>query len=134
MRGLELMFVFVCVFIGFIGCFGDEITSLPDAPQVTFKQYSGYIILNETTNKSMFYWLQTSINDPVNDPLVLWTNGGGLKAPNAPPSQGECCSGLLGAMIENGAYRVLSNGSLGINPYSWNNVANMLFVEVCYSI
>eukprot|EP01084_Bolivina_argentea_P305392 527572_1 len=98
-------------------CIADKITNLPGQPPVTFDQYSGYIVLNKTSNKSLFYWLQESQNNPSTDPLVLWTNGG------------PGCSGLTGALQEQGAFRNLENGTLIINPGTWNKVASMLYIE-----
>ena len=54
----------------------EKITNLPGQPPVSFDQYSGYIVLNKTTNKSLFYWFQESQNNPAKDPVALWTNGG----------------------------------------------------------
>eukprot|EP01084_Bolivina_argentea_P106690 190868_1 len=111
--GLVLLIVAVCITL----CFGDLITNLPGQPPVSFKQYSGYIVLNESTNKSLFYWFQESQNSPSTDPVALWTNGG------------PGCSGMAGALIEQGAFRVQKNSTLAINPGAWNNVASMLFIE-----
>ena len=58
-----------------------------------------------------------SENSPSEDPVVMWTNGG------------PGCSGLLGLFTEQGPYMTVSEGVLTPNPYSWNKVANMLFVE-----
>ncbi|KAF6172150.1 hypothetical protein GIB67_003842 [Kingdonia uniflora] len=52
-------------------------------------------------------------------PLLLWLNGG--------PG---CSSLAYGAMEELGLFRVHSDGkTLYHNPYSWNKVANVLFLE-----
>ncbi|CAG2165565.1 unnamed protein product [Oppiella nova] len=65
-----------------------------------------------------FYWFIESEQDPDNAPVVLWLNGGPL------------ASSLLGLFTENGPYRVDSNGiKLTMNQYSWNKVANMLYME-----
>ena len=65
------------------------------------------------------YWFAESSNDPDNDPVVLWTNGG------------PGCSGLLGFGTENGPFYIGKEGSpIHHNPYSWNNIANMLYVEI----
>jgi carboxypeptidase C (cathepsin A) len=73
----------------------------------------------------MFY---ESRNDPVNDPIIMWFNGG------------PGCSSLLGAFQELGPYVVDDELSPThqVNPYSWNNNASLLFMEspagVGYSI
>jgi len=96
----------------------DKITNLPGAPaKIPFDQYAGYLVINSTTNKSIFYWLVQSYNDPVKDPVVLWTNGG------------PGCSGLIGFWTEQGPFRPQSDLTLNFTDYPWNKVANMLFVE-----
>jgi len=77
--------------------------------------YSGYITLSGGAN--MFYWFIESANDPVNDPLVLWLNGG------------PGCSSLSGLLEEHGPFFPDASGNLVENPYSWNLVANMLYLE-----
>ena len=136
---------------------GDQITSLPGLDTDTFKKYtmfSGYIdgmkyfvyyliiiilkpkwlllfwnqnefhhlLHNINTvypahNRSIFYWFVESLNDPKSDPVAVWTNGG----PGA--------SGLLGMFTEQGPFRPLKNMSLRVQPYSWVNIANMIFIE-----
>jgi cathepsin A (carboxypeptidase C) len=60
-----------------------------------------------------------SQNQPTTDPLFWWSNGG------------PGCSGLLGFLTEHGPFRTASDGSGGLEefPFSWNRVANMLYVE-----
>ena len=60
----------------------DEITELPGLPDdVNFRQFSGYVPLQENTTKQMFYWfVEADIPDPASAPLVLWTNGGPVSA------------------------------------------------------
>jgi len=50
-------------------------------------------------------------------PLFLWLNGG------------PGCSSLSGLLEENGPFSPDADGNLVENPYSWNNVANMLYLE-----
>lgn len=77
--------------------------------------YSGTLPIN---NKgSLFYWLFESRRDPSTDPLVLWLNGG------------PGCSSEEGLFTENGPYNVNQDLTLESNPYSWTNVANVLFVD-----
>jgi len=52
------------------------------------------------------------------DPVLLWLNGG-------PGS-----SSLIGFFIEHGPFRASKDGkTLSINPYSWNRIANIIYVE-----
>ncbi|XP_072013118.1 lysosomal protective protein-like isoform X1 [Amphiura filiformis] len=95
----------------------DEVTSLPGlSTPPSFKQYSGY--LDATGTKHLHYWYVESQNDPDNDPVVLWMNGG------------PGCSSLDGFLSELGPFHVNDDGNtLYVNPYSWNLVANVLFLE-----
>lgn len=87
-------------------------------PNPEFKMYSGYLTLNETSGKALFYVFVESKSDPVNDPLVMWMNGG------------PCCSSLEGLFSENGPY-VLKDWTheFVVNEYSWNKKANLLYFE-----
>jgi len=102
----------------------DKITGLPGMPLgKDFNMFSGYVKIQDT--KGLFYWFIESENDPANDPVVLWTNGG------------PGCSGVLGLLTEQGPFSVRKDQKLRINPYRWNRLANMIFfeqpVEVGYS-
>ena len=67
--------------------------------------------------KNIFYMYIESEQSPVDDPVVLWTNGG------------PGCSGLLGLFTEQGPFVPQADGTVAYNDYSWNKIANMLFVE-----
>ena len=95
----------------------DRVTALPgltgalDSPM-----YSGY--LDTSPTDKVHYLLQESKSShPESDPLVLWLQGG----PGA--------SSLLGAFQEQGNYILSSDTSVFRNPFSWNQVANVLFLE-----
>lgn len=50
---------------------------LPGQPSaVKFKQYAGYITVDESNQRSLFYYFAESVQDPAVDPLLLWLNGG----------------------------------------------------------
>jgi len=96
----------------------DQIKALPGAEALSFNfnQFSGYVKINGT--KNMHYWLVESQNDPANDPIAFWTNGG------------PGCSGLLGFLTELGPFRTDNKDlTLSLNPYSWNKIANLVFIE-----
>ncbi|XP_077238145.1 serine carboxypeptidase 24-like isoform X2 [Tasmannia lanceolata] len=97
----------------------DRITALLGQPPVTFSQFSGYVTVNEQHGRALFYWLTEATMDSATKPLVLWLNGG--------PG---CSSIAYGASEEIGPFRVNRTGtSLYLNKYSWNKVANILFLE-----
>jgi len=101
-----------------------KVTSLPGLDEMPdFDMYSGYITLPKTT-KNIFYWLVESQNDPANDPLILWLQGG------------PGCSDFGGGFFEeNGPfYTVIADAdkqTVTLEPafYSWNRVANMLYID-----
>lgn len=98
----------------------DKIDALPGQPQgVDFDQYAGYVTVNATAGRALFYYFVESPNNSDTNPLVLWLNGG------------PGCSSLgYGAMEELGPFRVNSDGkTLYRNEYAWNNVANVIFLE-----
>ncbi|CAN1257984.1 Serine carboxypeptidase-like 27 [Linum perenne] len=100
----------------------DKIASLPGQPEnVDFNQYSGYVTVNQKAGRALFYWFTESPESrkPESRPLVLWLNGG--------PG---CSSVAYGAAEEIGPFHIKPDGkSLYLNPYSWNKLANLLFLE-----
>jgi len=94
-----------------------NLPGLINASSVNFKQYAGYVMLNKTRNKKLFYWFVESQRDPANDPLVLWMNGG-------PGS-----SSLIGFLTEHGPFRPLQDGTIEPYEQSWNRIANIIYVE-----
>lgn len=54
----------------------DRIETLPGQPKVGFSQFSGYVTVNESHGRSLFYWLTESSSSPHTKPLLLWLNGG----------------------------------------------------------
>ncbi|OAQ97755.1 hypothetical protein LLEC1_00419 [Akanthomyces lecanii] len=82
----------------------------------TVKQYTGYLDDNEK-NKHLFYWFFESRDDPSNDPLILWLQGG------------PGCSGMSGLFFENGPAKISENLTIVRNPDSWNNKANVLYID-----
>lgn len=95
----------------------DEIKNLPGLNHdISFKHYSGY--LNGVEGKHLHYWFTESSRDPVNDPVVLWMNGG------------PGCSSMEGLLAELGPYLINPDGkTLRKNKYAWNTMANVLFLE-----
>lgn len=54
----------------------DLVVGLPGQPTVNFKHYAGYVTVNQTHGRALFYWFFEAINKPQHKPLVLWLNGG----------------------------------------------------------
>ncbi|KAJ8610245.1 hypothetical protein MRB53_038648 [Persea americana] len=80
------------------------------------KQYSGYLD-DEEEDKHLFYWFFESRNDPKNDPVVLWLNGG------------PGCSSLTGLFFELGPSFVNKKVGLDYNPFAWNSNASVIFLD-----
>uniref|UniRef100_A0AAY4DZF7 Carboxypeptidase n=1 Tax=Denticeps clupeoides TaxID=299321 RepID=A0AAY4DZF7_9TELE len=95
----------------------DEVGVLPGMTfKPNYRQWSGY--LKARPGRFLHYWLVTSQGDPLGDPLLLWLNGG------------PGCSSLDGFLSENGPFHVNDDGAtLYENPFSWNKVANVLYLE-----
>lgn len=81
----------------------------------TTNQYSGYLTVNGDSH--MFFWFFESRSNPSTDPTLLWLNGG------------PGCSSLEGLLFENGPAIVQSDLSLKRNPWSWNNKANVIYLD-----
>ncbi|CAI0411707.1 unnamed protein product [Linum tenue] len=100
----------------------DKILRLPgQPPNVSFSQFSGHITVDSRAGRALFYWFVEAPKEarPKSRPLVLWLNGG--------PG---CSSIAYGASEEVGPFRVRPDGrSLDLNPYAWNRVANLLFLD-----
>ncbi|XP_053204883.1 lysosomal protective protein-like [Panonychus citri] len=114
---LVVTLLFSCSFILSGQAFSDDrVTSLPGlSGKLDFNMYSGYLDASPGTH--LHYVFVESENDPAKDPLLLWLNGG------------PGCSSLLGFFTEQGPFRLNGNSSLDRNPYAWNKVANVIFLE-----
>lgn len=101
----------------FASCHAQEINQLPGIGfELNFRHYSGFF--NVSNTHRLHYWFVESQNDPVKDPLIFWFNGG------------PGCSSLDGLLNEMGPYVVNLDGkSLRKNPYSWNKLASVVYIE-----
>ncbi|KVI05276.1 Peptidase S10, serine carboxypeptidase [Cynara cardunculus var. scolymus] len=98
---------------------GDRVTDLPGQPPVSFNQYAGYVTVNESHGRALFYWFFEAAETPHEKPLLLWLNGG--------PG---CSSIGFGNLEELGPFKTHKGKSeLFLNRYSWNKAANLLFLE-----
>ena len=79
LKGIALVGL-ILIWFEFGECFngGDWIKSLPGQPSVSFRQFGGYISIDELQNRSLFYYFVEAQTDPYSRPLVLWLNGGNL--------------------------------------------------------
>jgi len=97
------------------------ITHLPGFGPTKEKQYAGYLPIRPdgSETNALFYWLFESRSNPRTDPLILFLNGG------------PGCSSLLGALAENGPYRLQTDGkTLKENDIgTWNLDANLIFID-----
>ena len=99
----------------------DRVPFLPGLGQVNgFNLFAGYITVNEESGRALFYVFTESMSATKgDDALVLWLNGG--------PG---CSSVGGGFMSEIGPYFPNPDTTtLKSNPYAWNKIANMLYVE-----
>merc|ERR1712002_736742 len=76
---MDLRWLVLTILVITIGVYGapaeDEITDLPGLGfPIGFKHYSGYLTGSE--GKQLHYWFTESSNNPEEDPLLLWLNGG----------------------------------------------------------
>uniref|UniRef100_W5KRU4 Carboxypeptidase n=1 Tax=Astyanax mexicanus TaxID=7994 RepID=W5KRU4_ASTMX len=125
MQKVSMMFLWCSSFVIAL-CFGvtyaqsgpaaDLVTSLPGLSETpNFQHYSGYLQAGQ--GKYFHYWFVESQNNPSTDPVLLWLNGG------------PGCSSMEGLLAENGPFHLNDDGTVYINPYSWNLLANVLYLE-----
>ncbi|KAF8377119.1 hypothetical protein HHK36_030492 [Tetracentron sinense] len=98
----------------------DLVVRLPGQPKVDFRQFAGYIDVDEKAGRSLFYYfVEAEDDDTKKKPLSLWLNGG--------PG---CSSIGGGAFTELGPFFPKGDGrGLRRNSKSWNKASNLLFVE-----
>ncbi|CAH9081758.1 unnamed protein product [Cuscuta epithymum] len=97
----------------------DLVVGLPGQPNVTFRQFAGYVDTDEKAGRSLFYYFVEAEKEAHHLPLTLWLNGG--------PG---CSSIGGGAFTELGPFFPSGDGrGLRRNSKSWNKASNLLFVE-----
>eukprot|EP00276_Gloeochaete_wittrockiana_P015291 CAMPEP_0184350174 /NCGR_PEP_ID=MMETSP1089-20130417/37522_1 /TAXON_ID=38269 ORGANISM="Gloeochaete wittrockiana, Strain SAG46.84" /NCGR_SAMPLE_ID=MMETSP1089 /ASSEMBLY_ACC=CAM_ASM_000445 /LENGTH=470 /DNA_ID=CAMNT_0026682763 /DNA_START=35 /DNA_END=1447 /DNA_ORIENTATION=+ len=95
-----------------------KVTGLPNLKEaIPFQQYTGYIVVNTTYERSLFYWFMESQSNPATDPVVLWLQGG------------PGCAGSWAIFQEHGPYRILPNDTVTLNNLSWNKKANVIYID-----
>ncbi|CAE7224052.1 AMT1-1 [Symbiodinium sp. CCMP2592] len=98
----------------------DEVKSLPGVATLKNKHYAGYAVVNETTDRQLFYWFveAESGNQPGVTPNIIWMNGG----PGA--------SSIMGLMVENiGPLTLQQSGELAENPHAWSGKNNVMIID-----
>lgn len=79
-------------------------------------QYSGYLSVGK--NMSMWFWFFEARHAPEEAPVAIWLNGG------------PGCSSMIGLFQENGPCHFVNNETTPrLNPHSWNEYANMLYID-----
>lgn len=97
----------------------EEFTVNPTICDSSVKQTAGRITTQpgNATAPQYFFWLFESKSDPAKDPLIMWLSGG------------PGCSSQLALLAENGPCSIDKQGKAEINPYSWHNKANVMWVD-----
>ncbi|RDW61097.1 carboxypeptidase-2 [Coleophoma cylindrospora] len=94
--------------------------SLPGAPDgPLLKMHAGHIEINPEHNGNVFFWHYQNRHIANRQRTVIWLNGG------------PGCSSEDGALMEVGPYRLAEGdqGKLEYNPGSWDEFANIMFVD-----
>lgn len=56
----------------------DLVEELPGSPKVKFRQYAGYVDVDDKAGRSLFYYFAEADGNANAKPLTLWLNGGFL--------------------------------------------------------
>ncbi|KAE8451965.1 hypothetical protein EG329_002129 [Mollisiaceae sp. DMI_Dod_QoI] len=95
-----------------------KVDALPDVPFDVGEMYAGTIPIDKANpSRGLYFVFQPTVGAPV-DEITIWLNGG------------PGCSSLEGFFQENGRF-IWGWGQYSpqLNPYSWVNLTNMLWVE-----
>ncbi|KZS92408.1 alpha/beta-hydrolase [Sistotremastrum niveocremeum HHB9708] len=87
----------------------------PEFCDPTTSTYTGYIDVSPA--RHLFFYFFESRSDPDTDDVILWTNGG----PGG--------SSSLGLFMELGPCRLINGTTTRVNPYAWNERANLIFID-----
>ncbi|KAL8543235.1 hypothetical protein ACS0TY_003953 [Phlomoides rotata] len=100
------------------GSYEDRIDNLPGQPDdaPVLNQYGGYITVDETEGRSLFYYFVEALEEPYSKPLLLWLG------------EGRGCSSLVGAMTGIGPFGVNPDGyTLYTRNITWNKATDSYF-------
>ncbi|TYI84352.1 hypothetical protein E1A91_D05G357400v1 [Gossypium mustelinum] len=97
----------------------DWISKLPRQPDVNFRQFAGYIEVDENVDgRSLFYYLVEAEKEPMTQPLTIWL------------TRGPGCSLVGDAFGSVGPFIVTKDAhGLQTNSFSGNKVSNLLFID-----
>lgn len=84
-------------------------------PNIT--SYAGYFTVDEKCGSNLFFWFFPSQNNPAEDPVSIWLQGG-------PGS-----TSFFGLLTENGPYNLNLDGELELREYSWNRNSSIIFID-----
>lgn len=116
------------------------ISTLPGATEFKSDHYSGYLRVSDT--KRIFFYFVESENHPLQDSTIFLINGGpGINIYSNFIAYFivndfiillicKGCSGLLAAFIQNGPWKIMSDGSLLNNEYSWSTRSNVVYLDL----
>ncbi|UNI20710.1 Carboxypeptidase D [Purpureocillium takamizusanense] len=95
------------------------VRDLPGVPKdsAPIKMHAGHIEVTPEHNGNLFFWHFQNKHIANRQRTVIWVNGG------------PGCSSEDGALMEIGPYRVKNRDTLALNNGSWNEFANLLFVD-----
>ncbi|KAI9829028.1 MAG: Cell death protease [Thelocarpon impressellum] len=79
--------------------------------------HAGHITVDPGNNGNLFFWHYQNRHIANRQRTVIWLNGG------------PGCSSEDGGLMEVGPYRVTDDGNLRYNDGSWDEFANLLFVD-----
>lgn len=150
MKVILLFFSFISSFYCYTyEAIKDKVTLLPFSLSFNFSLFSGYLNVNK--QRKIHYIYTESQNNPLIDPLIIWTNGRTILFLSISLSLlylltsflfllsycfnlgGPGCSGLTGFFTEMGPFRTRESDENKLylikNPFSWNLNANIVFLE-----
>ncbi|KAL5172285.1 Serine carboxypeptidase-like 20 [Glycine soja] len=87
------------------------------------KHYAGYVTVDKSHGRNLYYYFVESEGKPSEDPVVLWLNGG------------PGCSSFDGFIYEHGPFNFEAAKTRGglptlhLNPYSWSKVSSVIYLD-----
>ncbi|PON30495.1 carboxypeptidase Y [Trichoderma gamsii] len=94
------------------------LTPQDDSTCATYGESQWTGTIDVTDSHRLFFWFFDSRNDPVNDPVIIWMNGG----PGA--------TSMFGLFNEMGACWLEPGANTTVpNDFAWNNNASVLFLD-----